>query len=392
MDTDGVTFDFSIEKNEENVEIEVSNKSKTKKGYQFTRVNFDDPTTIHNYGADIESQISEVFLSTQEMLPDESYYAVDEGKLKELSSFDSKLEAIEKQKSGDMNLMNRFLIKLYEILYKGEKSDKKVSNSYKEQYKIYMESLDEIFETVESQIKAGEEEFGLMKEVVGKLIPLVEALDEVIKIGYKDKEDFESQLEELKTREDLDLETQIKLETYPQVISVFFAKLIQLEKNYITYKNMLLEYCLQANQGTTIIEVQKSFLTTKPVLTAQGSLKIINKVQQTRIENMEKLNNSLNAIISGNAEQIGKNAKAIHSLQLKQGISTDTLKALDTSVKSGIKVIKESLEARNQRHLIDKKAIDELNAHTAEYQNKLLLINSGERTESEDKEIEHTLK
>ncbi len=344
----------------------------TKNGVKFHRVDFDNIVTIQNYGEDVETVISEIFLKSTEILPDEGHLDIDVNSFKKLSSFDEPKEEKE-EKNPLVKVLGQILEKM-----NGKKEEKVSIKSYKEQYKLYLKSLNEIFEAIENQIKSGEEEYKLMRDIVNALLPLVEALDEIVKVGYEDLEEFKLKVEELSKQENIDLETQVKLHNYPHAISMFESKLVNLEKDVITYKNTIFEYCLQANQGTSIVEIQKSFISHKAILIAEGSLNAVARIHSSRLEDMDILNKSLNDIISNNASQIGKNASKANKIQVSQGISIDTLKRLDSSLKEGIKLMNESSTIRRQKQISDRKMLNEISERSASYQAQVARLASGE--------------
>ena len=354
-------------------ELEKVRTGTTKKGYVYHRVDFDDVVSIQNYGEDIEKEISEIFTKSVDLLPDEEYLDIDVNSFKKLSSFDDPKD-VKEEKNPIAKALNQILEKM------GGKKEMDVSKkSYKEQYNLYIDTLNDIFKAIENQIKSGEEEYFSMRDIVNSLYPLVEALDEIVKVGYEDLDEFKSRVEELSNQKDLDFETEIKLQYYPHSISMFESKLVNLEKDVITYKNTIFEYCLQANQGTSIVEIQKSFLSHKAVLLAEGSLNAIARAHSTRLENMERLNKSLNDIIVNNASQIVKNSSKSRKISSEQGITIDTLKSLNSSLKEGIKMMNESMNVRRQKQLTDRKTLEELSEHTANYQSQIARLKSGEK-------------
>lgn len=363
-----------------NEEIVASKLGTTKNGYNFMRVDFDNPSTIRNYGEDIENSISNVFLVTSEMLPDEGEINIDEKKISQISNFGNSLEQVDKKNVELQNPLIKIFTDLLEKI--GIKKDEEVEtqNSYKAQYSEYLKSLNEICSAVESQMKSELQEFDLKRELVSKITPLVEALSEIIEVGKIDRNEFEKYIMSLNPLE-VDLLTQMKIQATPDLLSLFDAKLNKLEKDVIIYKNQIYAYYLQAIQDQMIIESQKQFLSSKPTLMAQGSLKVINKVQEKRIKNMQDLNKSLNEMISGNAVQLEKNAKSINTLQSTQGVTIETLKLLDSSLKSGIKVYRDSKGVQRDRLLSERKFLNELNNNAESYKKEVLLITEKTKVE-----------
>lgn len=364
---------------EENVEIVTTKTHTTKNGYTFMRVDFNNPVSIRNYGEDIESEISKIFLETQDILPDETELNIDEKSIAEIANFGDNLEKVDKS-DEKVNLIVKAFKKILEKMGVKEQEESEIPNSYKAQFSKYLDTLNGICDAVESQMKSGEQEFNLKRELVSRLTPLIESLDEVVRIGRQDRDEFEKQVSQIEYDEE-DLMAQMKIQSAPQILALFDAKLNKLQKDVITYKNQIYAYYMQAIQDQMIIESQKEFLSSKTTLMAQGSLKVTNKVQGKRIQNMQSLNQSLNDMITGNAVQLEKNAKAITELRATQGISVETIKALDSSLKAGLKVFKESRTQKKDHLLRERNFLNELNEHAESYKNEMLAIGDGRTTE-----------
>lgn len=371
---------------ENNNELVTTKTCTTKNGFTFMRVNFDDPVTIRNYGDDIETVISEVFLETQDILPDEAELDIGKDDFAQISSFGNDLEKIDQKEDARVNFILKAFKKVIEKLGLNKEEKEELPNSYKAQFSIYMDKLNGICSAVESQMKSGLDEFNLKKELVARLTPLIESLDEIVRVGKQDRNEFEKQIQEANCDEE-DLMMQMKIQSAPQLLALFDAKLNKLEKDVIVYKNQVYAYYMQAIQDQMIIESQKEFLSSKPTLMAQGSLKVINKVQEKRIQSMQELNRALNETISGNAVSLEKNAKAITELRATQGVSVDTIKLLDSSIKAGVKVFKEARTQKKDHLLKERSFLQELNAHAEAYKNEVLAIEDGKSVANEEAPI-----
>jgi len=346
-------------------EIIKTNISKTSNGYTFNRVDFDNPDSIRTYGEDIEGLITDIFLETNNMLPDESDLGITETSISNITNFSNNLEKIDRKEESNP------VIKLFNKILKKEEEKSETPTSYKEEYNKYLNSLNEVCDAVETQMNAGITEYNLKKELVTRMTPLVEALDEIIKIGKSDRDEFEKQMSSIDI-ETVDLLTKMKVKAYPDLLSLFDAKLNRLMKDLIVYQNQIYSYYLQGIQDQAIIESQKEFLSTRPILVAQGSSNVITTIQAKRIKNMQDLNDSLNQIIVGNSVSTVNNAKAINTLQETEGISVKTLKALDERLKEGLQVCRKFSSTRKEQLLEERKYLEELNKNAESCKREML--------------------
>lgn len=349
-------------------EIIKTNISTTKNGHNFNRVDFNNPESIRTYGDDIEGLITDIFLVTKNMLSDEENLDISDEMIKNISSYSTNLAKIDNPEEKNP------IIKLFNKLLKKEQEEEKTTTTYKEEYNKYLESLNDICTAVENQMKNGIEEFKLKREIVEKISPLVESLDEVIKIGQSDRDEFEKEMKSIDI-ENVDLLTKMKIKAYPDLLNLFDSKLNRLTKDLIIYQNQIYSYYLQGIEDQAIIESQKEFLSIKPILIAQGSSKAIASIHSKRIKNMQDLNDALNRIVVDNSMSIENNAKAINVLQRTEGISVETLQELDKRLKEGIEVCKKFSTTRKNQLIEERNCLKELNENADKCKRAMLLLN-----------------
>ena len=109
-----------------------------------------------------------------------------------------------------------------------------------------------------------------------------------------------------------------------------------------------------------------------PILKAQGSVMVFNRQQAERITRMKELNAKSNEAIVNNARQLEQNVAATAELSLNQGISIDTLKTVDQSLKRGIELFKSGRVQKQKQIATHRVTLEALNTSLNSYQQELL--------------------
>ena len=350
--------------------------------HDFERVDFSDAGTIINYGDDVRNKISAVFKSTAEMSSSEEEIIIDEKKLRKSLDLDSSLDESDKESNkkelavftGVKNILTKIGVKKFE-----EKAEK---NSYKAKFAEYCKQIEAVTEAVKSQKTATLHDFETKKNIIANMLPLIEELEEVINVGKQDLLGFEKELNDLKAQHeqeggaDLYQEIQVKSMLY----EIFSSKLDELDRELTLYKEQIQAYRLQ--QGTDLITANKqdSYIRAMgPVLTAQGSLLINNRIGKRRLDTMQGLNDLSNDIVQENAVQLQENAQKGADLYVNGGITTETLTKLHTSLMNGFKIYTEARTLKMKKIERDQTVLSKLQQSMDSYENELAGFLSDDR-------------
>ena len=332
---------------------------------QFGRVDFNTPATILSYCDDVKDEISAILDSTAQMALDSQEVQVDEKMLANITSFEESLDESEKQKQKEANqpaiikgikgILATLGVKRFE-----EKSEEETT--YKGRYEKYCEGLEEVSAAVESQKQGALNDINLRNAIVSELTPYIEILEEMIKVGEIDKDTFDATIEALKAlpqTQDTEYEVQYKT----QLSEVFNGKLDKLRVALVALKTQVQTYRLQ--NGTdmqNVMEATTYISDVAPILKAQGSVMVFNRQQENRLRTLAQLNEAANVAMTNNARDLEQNIQAAAELGLNSGITVETLKSIEGTVRRGITISQNFRQQKQQKIAQNKQALTQLSS------------------------------
>lgn len=338
----------------------------------FERINLGVPSTILGYCDDVKEAISAVLQGTAQMAIEQDSAELDEKTIKEISTFGKSLDESEKEREkgsvekGIRNFLAKVGIKKFKEAIEKE--------SYSVQYRAYCEKLDKVAEAVELQKQNTLNDIELKNGIINEMMPLIEQLEEMIKVGYIDKAEYDQKTEELKQIADPNnQDQQYEIQFRTQISGLFNNKLNELQKALILYKQQVQSYRLQQNTDMELVMSNESYLKDQaPILKAQGSVMVFNRLQADRIEKQKALDAATNNAISENAKQLQMNAQAAVDLSINGGVKTATIEELDAAIKSGIQIFQNGRKLKQEKNEKERQALQKLNESLNEYQEELL--------------------
>jgi len=344
---------------------------------KFQRVDFENPATLISYCDDVKDEISRILDSTAQLALGSQEIHVDENMIANITAFDESLDDSEKKREKAEN--QPAIIKgikgiLATLGVKKYQEEEVEETTYKGRYERYCEGIGEVSAAVESQRQGALNDIALRNSIIEEITPYIEILEEMIKVGEIDKATFDETVEALKQLpKDQDLEYAIQFKT--QLSGVFGDKLDKLKRALITLKGQIQSYRMQQTTDMQIVMEQQSYLTdVAPLLKAQGSIKVFNRQQETRIVEMARLNEASNQAIMNNARDIEQNAQAVVELSLNGGITVETLKFCDGAYKRGISIVQNGRQQKQQQIAQNASALKELSTSLDSYNQELLQI------------------
>ena len=332
---------------------------------QFGRVDFDTPATILSYCDDVKDEISDILDSTAQMALDSQEVQVDEKMLSNITSFEQSLDESEKQKQKEANqpaiikgikgILASLGVKKFE-----QKSEEETT--YKGRYEKWCEGLEEVSGAVESQKQGALNDINLRNSIISEITPYIEILEEMIKVGEIDKATFDATIEELKQLPQ-DQDTQYAVQYKTQLSEVFNGKLDKLRVALVSLKTQVQTYRLQ--NGTdmqNVMEATTYIADVAPILKAQGSVMVFNRQQENRLRTLAQLNEAANVAMTNNARDLEQNIQAAAELGLNSGISVETLKTIEGTVRRGIGISQNFRQQKQARIEQNKQALTQLSS------------------------------
>lgn len=340
---------------------------------KFTRVDLQNPPTILSYCSDVKDAITQVLESTAQMSIETEEEKLDNKLIEQISSFGTVLDESEKDRNGSKSLVKgtkKFLAKLG-INYFKEALEKE---SYAGRYKEYCDMLDKVALAIERQKQNTLNDIELKNGIINEMLPLINQLEVMIEVGLKDKEEYDLETERLKQEmEPNSIDTENAIQYRTQISAIFANKINELQKALVLYKQQVQSYRLQQNTDMELVMSNESYLKdSAPILKAQGSVMVFNRIQAERIETQKALDKATNDAIKENAKQLQVNSQGVVDLSVNGGIQTTTIEELNTAIKSGIDTFRNGRKLKEEKNKRDSESLRKLNASLNEYQEELL--------------------
>lgn len=344
---------------------------------QFGRVDFNNPATILSYCDDVKDEISAILDSAAQMAIGTEEVHVDDKMLANITSFEESLDESERLKEKEANqpaiikgikgILATLGVKRFE-----KKSEEETT--YKGQYEKWCEGLEEASAAIESEKQGALNEINLRNAINSEIRPLIEILEEMIKVGEIDKATFDATIEALKKlpqTQDTEYEVQYKT----QLSEVFNGKLDKLRVALVALKTQEQTYRLQNNTDMQIVMEATTYISdVAPILKAQGSVMVFNRQQENRLRSLAQLNEAANTAMANNARDLEQNIQAASELGLNSGITVETLKTIEGAVRRGITITQNFRQQKQQKIAQNKQALEQLSLSLADASQELLQL------------------
>lgn len=337
----------------------------------FNRVDFNDPNSILNYGLDIQGEIGKILESTSKISEFTYDIEIDEKDVDALATFDQTLDKNEKKQNGVgaslANIGRSILAKLG--VEKFQDMGEKYSLEYS--FREYCSMIETVVQGEEEMKQSSLSNIKLRQEIKEELKPLIKQLEQMLEVGTLDKTEYDKVTEELKKQEQtVDIQNEIQVRTLYS--NIFGDKLYNLQKTINMYKEQVLSYDVQQQTDMQIVMAAESFIKdTSPILKAQGSVMIFNRDQQKKLAFQQNLIDASNQAVANNAKDLQLNAQQAVDLMLNNGITVETLKVVETSLRNGIQIFKDGQVKKKELVKKNTEALADLNATLGTYQEEL---------------------
>lgn len=342
---------------------------------QFARIDMNQPASILSYCSDVKDQISGILESTAQMSIAAEEVVLDEATINSIASFDESLDESEKQRNKKelaivakaKSLLAKFGVDKFD--------DEARLKTYKGRYDEYCRGISLVVEAVEKQKQASLNDIQLRNEIIEEMTPLIEQLEIMVKVGHEDKAKYDAETDEIRKIQPQTLDTEYQIQYREQLSEVLNNKLHELEKALVLYKEQIQTYRLQQKTDMQLTMEADSYIRDQaPILKAQGSVMVFNRQQADRITRMQKLNEKSNEAITNNARQLEQNVQATIDLMLNQGISVDTLKVVDQSLRKGVDLFRNGRAQKHQQVESQRASLKALSESLDAYQQEVIKL------------------
>ena len=255
--------------------------------YPFNRVNFDDYTSILNYGSDILKQIEEASIVHAKMLESQGVTDNLEDELGSITDFSEQITRIELEKEDKKE--EKGLMKLgSKIMDKFRKKSKEFLDTDFISFEKYQANLKTIADTIEKEsqlVLKTIQQNGDFKRIMN---PLIEKLKLLVEVGTQDLEEYKVNVYESRKKAfDLNPEDASIMRAYNEsslIIDVFEGTLSDLKKGLSECELTLTGMEMAQKPNMTLVRQYNTYLrTSQPFLYLQGAEMVENQRQRDRI-------------------------------------------------------------------------------------------------------------
>ena len=356
----------------ENKELVIYNEQGEIVECGFKRVDLSNPTTILNYCGDVKDAIGNILDSTAQMVIEVDEMLVTEDDIKKIESFDISLEESEKvtNKKSIIKRIKKLLKKAGIEAF----DDVLVEDNYASRFYKYCDLLNKVTVAVESQKQNTLNDIELKNNIIKEMEPLIKTLELMIEVGLKDKQKYDNETEQLKRDADIsDIDKQHEIQVRTQVSAIFNNKLNELEKALILYKEQVQAYRIQQNSDMELVMSNDSYVKDSvPILKAQGSVMVFNKLQTKRIQRQQALDKATNNAVINNAKELEINAQAAVNLSVEGRIALEAIKEVENAIRNGIQIIKTGKKLRQEKNERERRELSKINEALDRYNEEFL--------------------
>lgn len=342
---------------------------------QFARIDMNQPASILSYCSDVKDQISGILESTAQMSIAAEEVVLDEATINSIASFDESLDESDKQRNKKELAIVTKAKSLLAKMGVDKFEDEARLKTYKGRYDEYCRGISLVVEAVEKQKQASLNDIQLRNEIIEEMTPLIEQLEIMVKVGHEDKAKYDAETDEIRKIQPQTLDTEYEIQYREQLSEVLNNKLHELEKALVLYKEQIQAYRLQQKTDMQLTMEADSYIRDQaPILKAQGSVMVFNRQQADRITRMQKLNEKSNEALTNNARQLEQNVQATIDLMLNQGISVDTLKVVDQSLRKGVDLFRNGRAQKHQQVESQRASLKALSESLDAYQQEVIKL------------------
>lgn len=309
----------------------------------FERVDFSNPSSILEYGQDIIDEIERVINNAiknidEEEAPNFTFLQ----KVNSLSGLSDKLDEVEVKRSKQNGGLSKFFNKIKSLM---AGSDGNLELSYSEEYKRYIENIDEIVLDVSKMYENSKKDFDLFNNFIKSIKPYVEILQNIYDFGLQDRDDFEKEVIEAENNytQNPDNSDYKREAIYKrQLLDIFSEKIYQIQKSKASINEIIIQWNMRQVNAIKQLTSYKNFLSLdKSVLKLNGTALIGAKKQKEEVELLKHLVKGVNdALIEGPKELNGV-ISDVNELTKDGNIKLETIAKIDDYLQTGVELLKQ---------------------------------------------------
>lgn len=309
---------------------------------KFKRVDFNNPTTILEYGQDIIDEIEKVINDAvknigEENAPNYTFLQKVDG----LSDLSSKLDDLEEKRIKQNGGLSKIINKFKKLI--GKDTDTELS--YSEEYKRYIDNIDQIVVDVSNMYESAKKDFDLFNNFIKSIKPYVEVLQKVYELGMKDKNEFEKEVANcennyMKDNNDSDCRRDAIYKR--QLLDIFVEKLYQIQKSKATINEVIIQWNMRQVNAIKQLTSYKNFLSIdKSILKLNGTALVGAKKQKEEVDLLRYLINGANKALVEGPKELNDVISEVNELTKDGNIRLETITKIDNYLQEGISLLKQ---------------------------------------------------
>lgn len=357
----------------ENNEIVIKNTTEVSTQNQFARVDFDNPSTILNYGQEVIEKIDNYVTEAtkdieNENVPDYEFYQ----RVDQLSGFSEKLDEVEERREKSDNKFFR-LTNLIISKFRKEKGESRLS--YNQEYQNYVENVDKIVEDVTFMYDNSRRDFELFNNFIKSIKPYVEVLQDVYSLGIIDKENFEKEVLELEQRyNENPTDITLKRESIykRQVLEIFTEKLFTIQKSQVSINQVIMQWNTRQINAIKMLTSYQNFLSLdKSIIKLNGTALVGAKKQKEEVTMLQYLMDGVNSALIESSKEQNDVIASVNDLTKDGNIRTETFIEVDQYIQQGIQLLKQGSEEKKANMEANFKALEQVKKHFNEFNTEI---------------------
>lgn len=319
--------------------------------YNFSKVDFNNLNTILYYGKDVLDEMRYLMENISEMMKKEEPLdeQLDEiiGNIGNIGNFTAHLNEREKSKSEKNmltkpNSLTSMIGKAVTRFLPNNASEK--NQTYLQQYEHYNQDIDFIVRNIEKQKRNVLVDIEIYRCFIEKLEPIIIALENLINVGYQDKDNYEKfdlANMEIENSVNQSYELSQKIIIAKQKLDLFSNKLLDLKKSLMLARNTAGECSLKQGPNMELVLMYESYTTTVvPSLKIQAASVIGVRKQNIALQRHRNLVENTNNVFLKNSEMLIDNVKQAGDLSVSGNIKMETLTQLSENLTEGLNLLK----------------------------------------------------
>lgn len=361
-------LNFSVENIEENYNNITENSTTEIIGYtDFNRVNFDDPTSILSYGAELIDEIGNYQMEVARLKKfDVANLDIALEKIGKAMEFKDEL-AKEETETATALVDSSKAKQMIMAVTKGAKKLFGIDNdetpkSYLEQYENISDQITTAASAIETEKNNALVNIKINSEYVRAMKVYAERLKKIIEVGEADLDNYKDIVLAMEEEFNLapDDEKKYKFNMGKKNIEYFTQRLEDLKEQLSMYWFRIEEEQItQAGNMQLVVQYKRYVSNEVPMVLAQASSMIDVKIQKQNVAKFNQCIEMTNEAFKKNAEMLVGNIEEIKDLAKQGNIKTETFEYLNATLEQGYKLLKNAkqeieIEQAKKAAVVDK--------------------------------------